>query len=296
MKVFVTGAPGFIGSAVVADLLANNHTVVGLARSDASAEKVKSMGAEVHRGDIEDVGSLRSGAKAADGVIHLAFVHDFTDFERCCKIDRDAITAMAEMMEGTNKPLVIASGVLHLPHGITSTEETDVDWANPFSVRGKSETLIKELSKSKGIRGSAIRLSPTVHGKGDKAFIPMLSDMAKKAGFVTRVGDGENHWPAVHRLDAATIFRLALEKGKAGGVYHATAEGGVKLKDICDAMSKGLKLPIEQKTVEEAGASIGFFAHPAARDVFCSIEQTQKELGWQPKQPGLIADMEANYY
>ena len=295
MRVFVTGAPGFIGQAVIQELLDHGHSVVGLARSDASAEKVSKAGAEVLRGDIEDLDSLQRGAKEADGVIHLAFIHDFSNFARGCEVDRNAIQAMAEAMEGTQKPLVFASGTLMLRKGGVATEDTEPEWENPWAVRGKAETLIKELSREKNIRGSAIRLSPTVHGEGDKAFVPMLMGMAQKAGFVTRVGDGKNHWPAIHRLDSAALFRLALERGKPGAVYHGTAEN-VQLNDILDTMGKQLKLPVEEKSTEEAQKVIGFFAHPITADNPCSSEKTQKELGWQPKQPGLIADMEANYF
>lgn len=229
-------------------------------------------------------------------MIHLAFIHDFTNFAHCCEVDQAAIKAMAEAMEGTGKPLVFASGTLMLRNDNPCTEDTEPNWENPFSIRGKAETMIKQLSKEKNVRGSAIRLAPTVHGEGDKAFIPMLSDMAKKAGFVTRVGDGKNHWPAVHRLDAAVLFRLALENGKPGSIYHAIAEQGVELNDILGTMGKNLKLPVETKSMEEAGKTIGFFSHPIAADNPCSSDKTQKELSWQPKQLGLIADMDANYY
>lgn len=295
MKVFVTGAPGFIGTAVTKELLQNGHQVLGLARSDASAEKVSKAGAEVQRGDIEDLESLKAGAKAADAVIHLAFVHDFNDFQRCCAIDRAAIQAMAEAMEGTNNPLVIASGVLSLPQGKMNTEDVEHDQQNPMSIRGQAETLLFQLSKDKKIRGMAVRLSPSVHGKGDHGFIDMLGNFAKKAGFVTRVGDGTNHWPAVHRDDAAVLFRLAVEKGTAGGVYHGAVEN-VELNKILDAMSKGVNLPVETKPMDEAQQAVGFFAHPLSSDCMVSSEKTQKDLGWQPKEIGLVADIGADYF
>jgi nucleoside-diphosphate-sugar epimerase len=296
MRVFVTGAPGFIGSAVLEELLKKGHTVLGLARSDASAEKVSNTGAEVHRGDIEDLESLKSGARAADGVIHLAFIHDFDNFVRGCEVDQAAIQAMAEAMEGTNKPLVIASGLMLLPPGKVSDENTEPNWDFPMAIRGKAETLTTKLSHEKNIRGSSVRLSPTVHGKGDKGFITMLGNFAKKAGFITRVGDGKSHWPAVARSDAASLFVLALEKGKAGAVYHGAAEEGVEMNEIWEAISKRINLPVETKSIEEAQQAVGFFAHAIGLDVMASSEKTQKELGWIPKGLGLIADIEANYF
>ena len=295
MRVFVTGAPGFIGQAVTKELLDHGHQVVGLARSDASAEKVSKLGAEVYRGDIEDLDSLRKGAKDADGVIHLAFIHDFSDFANGCRVDQEAIRAMAGAMEGTSKPLVIASGTLSLLKDKPSTEDSGHDPNNSFSIRGKGETILAELSKEKNVRGATIRLAPTVHGKGDKAFIPMLSGMAKKAGFVTKIGDGKNVWPAVHRDDAAVLYRLALEKGKAGSVYHAIAED-VEMNQILETMGKGVDLPVETKSMEDALQAVGFFAYALANDNPVSSKKTQEELGWQPKQLGLIADMKANYY
>ena len=244
---------------MIEELLKAGHTVLGLARSDASAEKVSKMGAEVHRGDIEDVESLKTGAKAADGVIHLAFTHDFSNFVRCCEVDQAAIQATGEAMEGTNKPLVIASGLLLLPPGKRSDEDTEPNWDFPMAMRGKSETLTTKLSHEKKIRGSSVRLSPTVHGKGDHGFIVKLGNLAKKAGFITQVGDGKNHWPAVARPDAAALFVLALEKGKAGAVYHAAAEEGVEMNQIWEAISKRTNLPVETKSIEEAEQAIGFF-------------------------------------
>ncbi|KAK3702128.1 hypothetical protein LTR37_015103 [Vermiconidia calcicola] len=295
MRVFVTGAAGFIGQAVVEDLLKHGHHVLGLARSDTSAEAVKKAGAEVHRGDIEDLGSLKAGAQSADGVVHLAFIHDFTDYPRACAVDRAAITALAEAMTGTSKPLVIASGTLHLPEEQLQTENAGAEPGHAFGERAKSEDLVRALSKEQDIRGSVVRLSPTVHGTGDKAFVPMLINFARQNGFVTMVGDGSNRWPAVHRFDAAELFRLAVEKGVSGAVYHGVAEQ-VAVRGILGTIGKRLQLPVEVKSVEEAGALIGFFAHVVGRDNYVSNEKTQKELGWRPKQLGLIADMEGNYF
>jgi nucleoside-diphosphate-sugar epimerase len=296
MRVFVTGAAGFIGRAVVQELLKNGHQVLGLARSDASAEAITKAGAEPHRGDLEDIESLKSGAKAADGVIHLAFIHDFNNFARAAAVDRAAIAAMGEVMAGTGKPLVIASGTMGVLKGKLATEDTEVDRNTPFSDRGLSADLVYRLSKEKQIRGSVIRLTPTVHGVEDKGFIPMLINLARQKGFVTYIGDGSARWPAVHRLDAAVLFRLALEKGTAGATYHAVAEQGVPIKDIMTVIGKHLQLPVEGKPLNEAVEAIGFFAHVVGSDNPTSSEKTQRELGWHPTQPKLLADMEANYF
>ncbi|CAF0817939.1 unnamed protein product [Adineta steineri] len=296
MRVFVTGAAGFIGRAVVQELINHGHQVLGLARSDASAELITKAGGLPHRGDLEDLESLKSGARAADGVIHLAFVHDFSNMAKCTAIDRAAIEAMGEAMAGTGKPLVIASGILFLPKGKLTTEDTEPDRNHPFAERGLSADLVYQLSKEKNIRGSVIRLSPTVHGKEDKGFIPALINLARQKGFVTYVSDGSARWPAVHRLDAAVLFRLALEKGTAGATYHAVAEQAIPIKDIMTVIGKHLQLPVESKSLNEAAEAIGFFAHVISSDNPTSSEKTQKELGWHPSQPKLLDDIEANYF
>ena len=300
MHVFVTGAAGFIGQAVVQDLIKNGHKVLGLARSDANVEAITKAGAEPHRGNLENIESLKSGAKATDGVIHLAFMHDFVDgtpdFAKWNAVDRAAIEAMGEVMAGTGKPLVIASGTLMVPWGVLATEDTESVRDHPLSDRAKAADIVYALSKEKGIRGSVVRLSPTVHDVGDKGFIPMIANMARGKGVVTYVGDGSARWPTVHRLDAAVLFRLALEKGAAGATYNAVGEQGVPLKDIMTVIGKHLKLPVEGKPVNKAAEAIGFFAHVVGADNPTSSEKTQKELGWHPKQVGLIADMEANYF
>jgi len=295
MRVFVTGAGGFIGKAVILDLLKNGHQVLGLARSDPSADAISKAGAEVLRGDIEDLESLENGAKSADGVIHLAFIHDFADFERVLAVDRAAIQTMGDAMTGTGKPLVIASGSMLLPKGSLATEDTPTETGSVFAQRAKSEDIVRALSKDKQVRGSVVRLSPTVHGAGDQGFITMLGGMARKNGFVTNVGDGSSRWPAVHRDDAATLFRLAVEKGAAGATYHGVAEQGIPTKEINDAISRKTGLPVENKSGEEAGQALGFFAMILGADNPVSSERTQKELGWHPTQPTLIKDIEANY-
>jgi len=292
MLVFITGAAGFIGRAVISELLSHGHSVLGLARSSTSASIITEAGGTPHHGDLEDLESLKSGAAAADGVIHLAFIPDFSDFPRVSAIDRAAISAMGEVMAGTGKPLVIASGTLAVPRGFLATEDTE----HPFAARALSADLVYALSKEKNIRGSVIRLSVTVHDKEDKGMVPRLIAIAKDKGVITIVGKGEARWPAVHRRDAAVLFRLALEKGLAGATYNAVAEQGVAMKDIMAVVSKHLKLPVEEKALQDAMGDLGFIAHLVVSDNPTSSEKTRKELGWEPAELGLLADVDANYF
>ncbi|KAH8703542.1 putative NAD dependent epimerase/dehydratase [Talaromyces proteolyticus] len=294
MRVFVTGAAGFIGRAVIPELINNGHTVLGLVRSDASAETITKLGAEVHRGDLEDIESLKSGAAASDGVIHLAFVHDFANMAKSSAIDRAAITAMADHLEG--KPLVITNGTMSCPKGVLATEDTEGETVGPAADRVKAEALVKELTKTKGIRGSVVRLTPTVHGLEDKGFIKIVAGLSQKAGAAIYINDGSSRWSAVHRLDAAVLYRLALEKGQPGAIYHAVAEEGVPTKDIVTLIGKKTGLPVEGKTMEEATPLLGFFAHALAADNPASSEKTRKELGWTPTQITLLKDIEENYF
>ncbi|KAF2163805.1 hypothetical protein M409DRAFT_57284 [Zasmidium cellare ATCC 36951] len=295
-KVFITGAAGFIGSAVTAELISHGYEVLGLARSDSAAETVTKNGGKPHKGDLEDLESLKSGAAASDGVIHLAFVHDFSNLDRVCNIDQAAIKAMGEGLAGSNKPLIVVSGTLGFPKGQLATEDTEIERGTPLSKRGESQDLVKQLSKDIGIRGMAINLTPTVHGRGDKGFVPTLIDAAKKNGYATYIGDGSNVWPAGHRLDAAVLLRLAFEKGRAGAVYNAVAEQGVSHKDIAEVISKRLGIPAESKKPEEAMQTLGFLGAVIGLNNPTSGEKTQKELGWEPKQIGLLQDMEENYF
>ena len=297
MRVFVTGAAGFIGRATVQELVKNGHQVLGLARNDAHVEAVTEAGAQPHRGDLTDIESLKSGAEAADGIIHLAFIHDFHDLAGSCATDRAAIEAMGEVLAGTGKPLVIASGTLLLPKGTLATEDSAPDRNHPpLSDRAKSADVVYALSKEQNVRGSVVRLAPTVHGAGDAGLIPRLITMYREKGSVVYVGDGSARWPAVHRDDAAVLLRLALEKGTAGATYHGVAEQGVPMKEILAVVGRRLRLPVESRSVEDAMGTVGFLARMIALDNPTSSEKTRKELGWHHTRPGLLADMEANYF
>ncbi|KIV86291.1 hypothetical protein PV11_01909 [Exophiala sideris] len=297
MRVFVTGAAGWVGSAVTKELIQHGHKVLGLARSDATAEQITKAGGEVLRGDLEDLESLRKGAQETDGTLHLAFIHDFSNMTHATAVDRAAISALGEVVAGTGKPLIITSGSLIVANvdDAVATEDTDIDRNGPFD-RWKSEDLIISLSKEKDVKGMVVRLTPTVHGDGDKGFVPGLIASARQNGAAIYVGDGSAQWPAVHRYDAAVLYRLALEKGKAGAIYHAAAEQGIAQKDIQGLIGKVLNLPVESKSLEEALPKLGFFAHVTNMDKPISSVKTQKELGWQPKELGLLADMEAHYF
>jgi len=295
MRVFVTGGGGFIGRSLVKELLDNGHQVLGLSRSAATAESLTKAGAEVHQGDLEDLESLKSGARATDGVIHLAFVHDFSDFARGVNIDKGAIQAMAEAMAGTGKRLIVASGTLGISNGRMATEDTDPDRDHPMSIRYSSADLLYQLSRETHVRGSVVRLAPVVHGKGDWGFVPMLTGIARKSGYASYIGDGLTRWPAVHKEDAALVFRLALEKGSFGSTYNAVAEQGIPTKDIVTAIGRRFQLPVKSIPPNEAAQTMGMLAHLLALDQPTSSEKTQKELGWVPSRIGLLEDIEANY-
>ncbi len=295
MLVFVTGATGFIGSAVVQELIHAGHRVLGLAHSDASARSLAAAGAKVHRGDLEDLESLRKGAAASDGVIHTAFNHDFSKFKANCETDRRAIEALGSALAGSNRPLIITSAIGILPPGGLATEDTLPASGSASLPRVASEEAANSVA-SRGVRVSVVRLSPSVHGDGDHAFVPILIGIAREKGVSAYVGDGLNRWPAVHRLDAAHLFRLVLEKGSARTRYHGVAEEGVVFRDIAGVIGKRLNISVVSKSPEEAAKHFGWFAAFAALDRPASSKLTQERLGWHPAQPSLLSDLERGSY
>lgn len=292
MKVFVTGATGFVGSAVVRELLGAGYQVLGLARSDASAQKLAAAGAEVHRGSLEDLNSLTRGAAAAEGVIHLGFIHDFADFAAAAETDKRAIAALGAALAGTSRPMVTTSGVLGLSAaGRLATEQ---DASPPTSPRYSEAATQAQVAQ--GVRASVVRLAPSVHGVGDGGFVAALIAAARQQGVAVYAGEGRNRWPAVHRLDAARLFRLALEQGVAGATYHGVAEAGIPMREIMTVVGQQLGLPVAAESPGAAAQHLGWVAHFAAMDSPASSTLTQRQLGWHPSQPGLLADLEAGHY
>jgi nucleoside-diphosphate-sugar epimerase len=286
MRIFVTGATGFIGSAIVHELLTAGYEVLGLARSDAGAESLIAAGAEVHRGDLEDLDSLRTGAAAADGVIHTAFIHDFSKFEANCAIDRGAIEALGAALAGSDRPFVVTSGTGLLAPGRLATEE---DAADPSFPR-KSEEAAASVA-ARGVHVSVVRL-PQVHDRVKHGLISYAMAIARQKGVSAYVGDGLNRWPAAHRLDCAPLYRLVLERGSAGARYHAVAEQGVPVKEIAEAIGRGLKVPVVSISAEQAGEHFGWLGPFASLDIPASSALTQNRLGWRPTQPGLMDDLD----
>ncbi len=298
MRVFVTGASGWIGSALVPELIGAGHQVVGLARSDASADALAAAGAEVQRGTLDDLDTLRSAAAASDGVIHLGFKHDLAfsgDFQGAVDADRLAIETFGEALEGSDRPFIIASGTLGLAPGRVATER-DGREADPTAHPRVASALMTFDLASRGVRSSVMRLPPTVHGDGDNGFMTFIVGIARENGVSGYIADGSNRWPAVHRLDAAPLFRLALEQAPAGSAIHAVAEEGVSIRDVAEVIGRHLDVPVVSISPEDAGEHFGFLAGFLGIDSPASSTLTREMLGWQPTHPGLIDDLEQGHY
>jgi len=294
MRVFVTGATGFIGSAIVRELLTAGHAVLGLARNDAAAESLAQSGVEAHRGELSNPESLAAGAQACDGVIHMAFIHDWSIArEVAAETDRQAVEALAGALEGSGKPLVVTSGTALLTPGRISTEEDAPVSAD--TPRAASEAAVLAAA-GRGVRACVVRLPPSVHGTGDHGFVPMLINTARRTGVSAFVGDGANRWPAVHRLDAARLFRLALEQAARGARLHGVAEEGVPMRAIAQTIGTGLGVPIRGLTEDEARTHFDWFARFVAIDNPTSSALTRSSLGWRPQEPELLTDMRDGVY
>lgn len=294
MKVFVTGASGFVGSAVVKDLLENGHEVLGLARSDASANALTAAGAQVHRGNIGELDTLRSGVINADAVIHTAFNHDFSRYKQSCEEDRHIIAALGEAIGDSGKPLVVTSGVGLLSFDRIVTEDDAVP-SSELAPRAASEEAAIVLQQ-KGIKAYILRLPPSTHGIGDRGFVPMVADMAKKGGESVYIADGQNRWAAAHRFDAAAMYRLIVEQQPEQKVFHAVAEQGIAFGQIAEIIAQKLELPIVSKEKANAETHFKWFLHFASIDCPASGEKSKATLGWKPKHIGLLDDMQNNYF
>jgi nucleoside-diphosphate-sugar epimerase len=296
LRVFVTGATGFIGSAIVRELIGTGHQVVGFARSDSAAALLAAAGAEVHRGSLDDLDSLCSGATASDGVIHTAYIHgDFSDMAAAARTDLRAVETLGSALDGSGRPLVIASGVFGLARGRLATERDAGDLDSSPSPRLVSEHTALSFAP-RGVRSSAVRLAPTVHGEGDHGFVPILINIARRKGVSAYIGDGSNRWPAVHRLDAAHLFCLALETAPAGTRLHGVNEEGVPVRAIAEVIGRHLGVPVAAISPDEAREHFGFLAHFLGIDGPASSAFTRELTGWQPTQPRLLDDLDQGHY
>jgi nucleoside-diphosphate-sugar epimerase len=295
MLIFLTGATGFLGRALIPELLSHSHTILALSRSPTSSTLLTALGCTPHPGSLTDLDSLRRGAQLADAVIHLAFIVDFADFAGAAATDAKAIEAMGDVMQGTGKPLVIASGTMITVKGRVADEDTEMQRTGPLAARCAGADAVYKLSAEKGVRGSVVRLAPTVHDVEDHGFVAMLINTAEKVGHATYIGSGEARWPAVHRRDAAVLFRLVVEKGEKGATYNAVAEEGVSTRDIARVVGGKIGVEVRGMEVQEGMKELGFLAFVLGTDNPTSSERTKEELEWEPREMGLLEDVEKNY-
>lgn len=295
MRVFVTGASGWIGSATIPQLVAAGHEVIGLARSDAAAEAVTAAGGTPHRGSLDDLDSIRAGAEGSDGVIHLGFKHDFSDMETAGRTERAVVQTIGDALEGSDRPFLFASGIALVNPGHVATETDTVEASGPDAPRGGGERVALDYAE-RGVRTVALRFAPTVHGEGDYGFTAAVVKVAREKGESGYIGDGANRWSAVNIADVATLIPLALENSPAGSAVHGIGEEGVSTRSMAEAIGRQLGVPVVSVAPEDADSHFGWIGAFYGMDVPASSEITQRALGWTPTHPGLIHDLDAGYY